>query len=534
MIIFIIPFVCYALFIFLPAHAQGQKTVAVFPFKMNASGDMAYLREGLMDMLTSRLTSTGEIRIVEQKLVNKKIEETGVPDDIPRALTIGRALQSDYVILGSLTAYGESVSIDAKILDVAKPEELMTVFKQSKGTAEFIPAIDQFVLDIKNKISGRLIPPPVKDKLAQAPPIQAKAPEQPVPAKAAKETKVFGPLISGDDASQEMKSAYAQDFKYHIKSLDIGDVDGDGKKELVFVDDNTVSIWKWNQQSFVLFKQIKGIWGPNYVHVSLGDINRNGRDEIYVSNPEGPGISSFVLEWDGLSFKKIAGRQPWFFRIIEIPGQGRTLIGQKRNTRSHFQGKVHILKPEKSGYSSTGTLNLPPSANALNFALLQAEGSKGFYSVVLNENDYLTLFDPNNKRVWTSKDHFGGTYAFLSMDSERLGDEERYYMPSPINITDLNEDGRPEIMVCKNSSMTWRLVSRARFYSGGEVHFLAWDKKAGLNTQWKTGSLSGAVSGYRVADFNGDGKKQLVIASVMAQDGIISTAQSQISVYDLP
>lgn len=532
---FIVPLIFCALFIFLPVYAQAQKTVAILPFKMNAAKDMAYLSEGLTDMLASRLTSTGEVRIVDQGLVKKNIEKMGIPVDVPSALTIGRALQADYVIVGSLTAYGESLSVDAKVLDVAKSEELMTAFNQSKGTTEFIPAINKFALDIKNKIASAPMTTPSGSKPFQVQQIPAKAAEERIPAKSMKDAKNFGPLMSVDDASQEMKPGYAQDFKYHIRSFDIGDVDGDGNKEMAVVDSETVFIYKWNQHSFVLWKQIKGKWGPNYVYVSLGDINRNGRDEIYVSNPEGTSISSFVLEWDGDSFKKIAERQPWFFRFIDIPGNGRTLIGQKREARSGFQGKVQILKPERGGYVSAGTLDLPPSANALNFVALKSEGSKGFYSVVLNENDYLMLFDPSHKRVWTSRDRFGGAYAYLTTDSERSGDdEERYYLPSPIYKTDLDGNGRAEIMVCKNTSVTWRLVKRVRYYSGGELYFLAWDKKAGLNTQWKTGIFSGAVADYRLADLNGSGKRQLVVASVLSQEGIIGSSQSQINIYDLP
>ncbi len=49
------------------------------------------------------------------------------------ALEIGKLLGADYVILGSLTVFGQSVSMDAKILDVSKSDVLVTAFDQSEG-----------------------------------------------------------------------------------------------------------------------------------------------------------------------------------------------------------------------------------------------------------------------------------------------------------------------------------------------------------------------------------------------------------------
>jgi len=36
-------------------------------------------------------------------------------------------------VLGSLTVFGDSVSVDARILDVAKSDELVTAFNQAKA-----------------------------------------------------------------------------------------------------------------------------------------------------------------------------------------------------------------------------------------------------------------------------------------------------------------------------------------------------------------------------------------------------------------
>jgi TolB-like protein len=498
------------------AQAEGPKKVAILPFKINAAEDLTYLQEGIVDMLGSRLAWKGEVEILEKGLVRKKIAEMGEPKNQDQAVQIGRALKADYVIMGSLTVFGESVSIDARIMDVAKAEELVTAFNESRGMDEVIPTINQFALDINEKIMGRVMQP-----------------RTPV---AAGENKGYGGLLTGEEALGGESPKYIKRFDIQIKSLDVGDVNGDGREEVVFVDVNTVYVYQWVKQSLTQIAMIKGKWGTNYVYVSLGDTDHNGRDEIYVSNPEGGGMSSFVLEWDGSSFKKIATGEPWFFRVIEIPGQGRRLIGQRRSMGDSYQGSVDFLKRDKDRYISAGELNLSRFANALNFVLLNPDGAGTPLTVLLNKYDYLFVFDQSQKEIWTSNEHYGGSYNFVDTGDLSEPDdtgEGRVYFPAPIYTTDVDDDGKPEVMVGQNLSSTGNIVARFRLYSSGSVLFLTWDG-SGLHMKYKSKKLPGALVGYRLTDLDQDGRKELLTASVIAQDlGLVRKPRSQIVIFDL-
>ena len=123
-----------------------------------------------MDMLSSRLAWKGEVDVLEKGPVKKRAAQFKGPIDTENALNIGKAIQVDYVIFGSLTVFGESVSIDAKILDMAKSEELLTAYNQSKGMDEVIPTITRFAQDINEKIMGRfIVKPPVRTAAPEAP-----------------------------------------------------------------------------------------------------------------------------------------------------------------------------------------------------------------------------------------------------------------------------------------------------------------------------------------------------------------------------
>ena len=96
------------------SQTKTPKRVAILPFTMNADRDLSFLRDGLVDMMGSRLAWKGEVDIIQKGLVKDAMARFDGPMTKETALDIGKALKADYVILGSLTMFGDSVSMDAR------------------------------------------------------------------------------------------------------------------------------------------------------------------------------------------------------------------------------------------------------------------------------------------------------------------------------------------------------------------------------------------------------------------------------------
>jgi len=491
--------------------AEGPKKVAIVPFAMNADRDLTFLQEGILDMLASRLAWKGEVKVLEKGLVKRQVAQFEGPVDRAKALDVGRALQADYVIFGSLTVFGESVSLDARILDVKAEEELMTAFKQTKGMDEVIPTVNQFAMDINEKIMGR--------SMAPAAAVAAAVPETP---------KGPGGLTAVGEDFEGKGVQKIQSFRVQIVSLDVGDVDGDGKDELVLVDKTKVYIYKWEEKAFALFKTVEGGLSAEYIRVSLADLDRNGRAEIYVSNLASNSVSSLVLEWDGSAFREIVKGQRWLLQVVDLPGQGQTLVGQRRAAGGGFRGKVQFLNREGNGLVPTGPLDLPGQANVFNFAVADLQGNGMKSTVLLDSSDYLRLYDPGKEVIWKSEEYYGGSITYIETDIER----NWYFIPSPVYITDVDEDGKKEVMICMNRSSSGRFTRRFRYYSSGALHFLTMDP-AGLSVKWTTRKAPGPIVGYRVADVDHDGSQELVVASVTKEAKMLVEPRSQVVVYDL-
>jgi hypothetical protein len=506
-----------------------QKRVAIIPFTMNADRDLSFLQKGIMDMLASRLAWKGEVDIVPAEQVKEAAAAEDGPLTQEKALALGRHLGASHVILGSLTVIGESVSMDARILDVANSEELVTAFKQTKGMDEVIPSVNQFAMDINEKLMGRVVP-------KEEPPVIEETMEKGV-------APVAGPMVPGGLALAGQ--AYSgeglmqiQRIAIEILGMEGGDIDGDGKAEVVMISRQKVHVYKWKNKGLALFKEYSGGMSSEHLFVSVGDLNNNGRAEIYVNNLSMSGVDSYVLEWNGGDLQKIIKGEAYFLRVFNYPGKGPTLIGQRRSPNYSFHGQVFILGIEGKKLVSQGPLQVPSITgpvwytflNAWNFSLSTFGDKAGYHIVVQDSHENLRLYGPDGKIEWKSEKFYGGALAYIEIRNDPGA--PLVHMPSPSYITDVDKDGTPEVMICQNQAFPDRWLARARTYKSGLIHFLKWDP-TGLSVQYTTKKFAGPITGYQILDLNGDGREELVLVTVLKTRHVASKGRSQFVVYDL-
>lgn len=122
---------CFMLAAIVPAVSAAPKTVAVLPFTMNSPQDLTFLRNGLFSMLSSRLSDPGKVDVLDRATVDDAL--TGRPGDLTQdsARNIGEQLGADYVLFGSLTHFGESVSLDAAMVDITGDKPALTFLSRA-------------------------------------------------------------------------------------------------------------------------------------------------------------------------------------------------------------------------------------------------------------------------------------------------------------------------------------------------------------------------------------------------------------------
>jgi len=515
--------------------ADKISKILILPFNIHSEKDLTFLQKGIGEMLSTRLSFENKVMIVgkgEAEIVPGKTDEK-------IALAAGEKTGADYVLFGSLTVFGESISTDAKFYDVQKKSQLVVINEFGSSQGDVIYHINVFAARINETVFGR------KTISAQAPPKQST--QQPSSGGQGTDSrknpeemwsKESGMKMSYDEAfsgSGEPAAVLWKSKKFETKLIGIalGDVDGDGKIETVFADDHNIFIYRQTAGKFEKVKEITGKSYEFYKGIDVADINGNKKDEIFVTAiSDGGRVISFVLEWDGKDFKKIADNEDWHYRALDIPARGgKVLFGQKGGNASIFSGNVHELKWVHGYYVSTNKEILPRGLNVYGFSYGDILNSGQEMTLGFNANEYLSLFNANGGEEWTSSDPYGGSNSYLEPPAEIEAakkirsdpdprTQNRLYLPQRILITDLDKDGKKDVLVVKNIDTTGGVFSRIRLFKSGYFESLSWDN-VGLSPKWRTRNFSGYISDYTLGDIDNDGKDELVFILVTQAGGSV-------------
>jgi len=143
------------LLVFTPllAGAQEDEKVAVLPFRVFTPSPMVHLQRGLQEMFTSRLAAKG-IPVISPDRINRHPEALTHPFEFDKMLSIGKDLRADWVISGSLTQVGKNISLDIRVLDIAKEKGPFPVFMTEEDMDRLAVAVDRAVTSIYNMVLG--------------------------------------------------------------------------------------------------------------------------------------------------------------------------------------------------------------------------------------------------------------------------------------------------------------------------------------------------------------------------------------------
>lgn len=127
------------------APVDQDVKVAVLPFEIYAGDDLAYLKESLPELLSDKLLEAG-FDVVPQTDVSKLAQEKGLTKITDRnAREAALMLGSGFSIYGTFNQIGETLTIDARIVDAFGKEEAKKVTVSRDGLINLLPAVDELV-----------------------------------------------------------------------------------------------------------------------------------------------------------------------------------------------------------------------------------------------------------------------------------------------------------------------------------------------------------------------------------------------------
>jgi len=386
-------------------------------------------------------------------------------------------------------------------------------------------------------------------------------------AKEAEKTPAINPDIEqlapvGKVSPEEMQRFRASQKlgRVHLLNIALGDVDGDGRAELVGMGDKFLKFYRWDGQRFIEYHTIKSSgWGglSHFLRLDVADINGNGLAEIFVTHiktSEGVlnienKLKSFVLEYRGGRFVKIWSKQPYFLRVLRSPQLGRgVLLAQRMGTHDMYRGSVMQFRWNGSTYEREPNSIIPPQFQIYGFMVadLKDTGSQEFF--VLQDNGYLASFSQGIEMTWRSNEAVGGFNHVGFEQLPRNPSNEKYIRneatPDELLVTrhlkgrmevariGAPGDGHYGLLVGSNQEpfLSKFLLNTTVLKNGRVVHF-AWNGISYVK-EWETKPVHNHyLADFALGDIEGDGLKDLVL--LMHNTTYVRNPSSRLELYRL-
>ena len=325
--------------------------VAILPFLIHSQENLDYLREGIYDILTSRITVEGKIIVIERSMVERVLyEERPMRLDEAVATKIGTRVGADFIVLGSLTKIGNYISLDARLISITEEKPPLSAYTQHKGIDDVMAKIGDFAQDIGYKILGRR-------------------------AMAGRPTEPRHPILSsigrcsGGWVRRVWVIKRARPSISKLKALISAMWMETKKNEVVVMDDYNIYVFKYDGEKLSLFRKIATGYQHTFLTLDVVDVNRNGFAEIIVTSIVGDNLRSFILEYEQGKFKKITEKAGWYFRVLDHPKDGPTLMGQKMGSDGLFSGPIYKLIWKKNSFEKGPKMPFPKETNIFGLAM---------------------------------------------------------------------------------------------------------------------------------------------------------------------
>lgn len=202
------------------------------------------------------------------------------------------------------------------------------------------------------------------------------------------------------------------DLPFGATLVTAGDVDGDGKQELIIGTGREIGVYVPGVSLHRLY-EIKGSINDDYLRVDALDINSDGRDEIIATSMRDGDIVSYIYELRGSEFSLLL-KDNLFLRKL-----GNDLIAQKYDRSIGFDGPVFSVVHSNGKLKSSATLRLPNGINIYDFVILNVpDGADNI--LAYDDAGFLVHYNKDGLKVWQSRENYGGYSAGFKKSSPTI------------------------------------------------------------------------------------------------------------------
>ncbi len=188
------------------------------------------------------------------------------------------------------------------------------------------------------------------------------------------------------------------DLPFGVRLIASGDVDGDGKAEILLSTGKDVRFYMPGGEISKRY-EIKGAAMDDHLWLDVMDINGDGRHEVMITVMKDEKIISRIYEMKNDKFSVLWEGNVFLRRI------GSELVAQAYTAGEGYRGPVFTII-WKDGYKKGGNVSLPNDVNIYDFVYINESDGRRLI-LAYDDAGYLSLYD-DGKKIWQSKEDYGG------------------------------------------------------------------------------------------------------------------------------
>ncbi len=319
-----------------------------------------------------------------------------------------------------------------------------------------------------------------------------------------------------------------------VKCLDIGDVTGDRQPEAVFTNGEKIYVYTLTAKGLKYrYRYVFDKWGT-IANIQLADIDGDGKKEIIVNSfkETKDGFSSFVIGYRHNKFQLLAQGVPFIMGVIggdSVSQKGAYFLGQTFAADEIFGNQVYRLRLGNGDVISGDVFAIPRGFRLVGAVYDDVNGNGRRELCFINKQSYLEIYS-GSKRLWVSEERLGGSLQNLQIEvgTTRMSTTDKIAINPPLRAIDVDGDGEKELLVVKNTSSVSTAVGEYGFLSRGSVSMV---KKSG--TGFSVLRLTGTVDGP-IQSLNVLGKEMFVTMVKRGGDLLKTTGDGYLLAFPLP
>jgi len=484
---------------------------------LSLDASAAQIRVYVNDMTAIGAANRDEMRMTLQSLLSSRLSGD-------KLIAVASAAEADVLLTGTYVAIGKIYSIDVMAKGTGG-RTLTRVFVQSETPDDLIPLIGK----LAEKLSSDLV------KLQSDGALETTVLNQPRRGASDVIRQSQGGSVrrteGGDIIRQEkqrVRSNASGEKGWISKRLpgaanvmDVGTTLPDGSRELFLAQDYKMQYFSQGEV-LKLMATVEVKANEKIISVDAADADGDGKLEVYVTVIKNGELASQIWEVRNGKLARIADDLPYYFHAIAMGGGAKKLYLQEMSADDDFYGPLYEATRSGAKISKKNPIKLPRYANIYNYNQFKDRDGYAF-SVALNENNYLVVFNKELKEVWRSSDKFGGSALFFEREDLKNARVTGQKFRQVNLYTRIHVTAKNEVIVGKNDGTF--VVGNSRLYKKGAVHCFEWDDSS-LDEIWRTREVQNYMPDY----WYDEARSELLLLQMPLKPGFMEEGAASLAI----